>query len=71
MQSGYFLLFIAFFREIAAAALIYTSSTQVLSVSIWAFFENANWGMASALSMVASLVTVALMAALSRAPLRV
>ena len=71
MQSGYFLLFIAFFREIAAAGLIYTSSTQVLSVSIWAFFENANWGMASALSMVASLVTVALMAALSRAPLRV
>lgn len=38
LQSGYFLLFIAYFREIAAAALIYTASTQVLSISIWAFF---------------------------------
>ena len=71
LQSGYFLLFIAFFREIAAAALIYTSNTQVLSVSIWTYFENANWGMASALSMIASLVTVALMTAMSRASLRV
>jgi iron(III) transport system permease protein len=70
LQSGYFLLFIAYFREIAAAALIYTSSTQVLSISIWAFFENANWGVASALSIVTTLLTVALMAAVMRAPLR-
>ena len=70
LQSGYFLLFMASFREIAAAALIYTASTQVLSISIWAFFENANWGAASALSVVASLVTVALMAAMTRSPLR-
>jgi iron(III) transport system permease protein len=71
LQSGYFLLFIAYFREIAAAALIYTASTQVLSISIWAFFENANWGVASALSIVTTIVTVALMAALGRASLRV
>ena len=71
LQSGYFLLFIAYFREIAAAALLYTSSTQVLSISIWAFFENANWGVASALSIVATLITVALMALVMRAPLRV
>ena len=71
LQSGYFLLFIAYFREIAAAALIYTASTQVLSISIWAFFENANWGVASALSIVATIVTVALMAAVMRAPLKV
>lgn len=70
LQSAYFLLFIAYFREIAAAALIYTSSTQVLSVSIWAFFENANWGVASALSIVTSVITVALMVAVMRAPLR-
>ena len=70
LQSGYFLLFIAYFREIAAAALIYTSSTQVLSISIWAFFENANWGVASALSIVTSVITVALMVAVMRAPLR-
>ncbi|MGA3399507.1 MAG: hypothetical protein ABSC95_09830, partial [Acetobacteraceae bacterium] len=66
----YFLLFIAYFREIAAAALIYTSSTQVLSISIWAFFENANWGVASALSIITSVITVALMVAVMRAPLR-
>ncbi|MFI4980466.1 MAG: ABC transporter permease [Nevskiales bacterium] len=70
LQSAYFLLFIAYFREIAAAALIYTASTQVLSISIWAFFENANWGVASALSLIATLITVALMAAVMRAPLR-
>ena len=70
LQSGYFLLFIAYFREIAAAALIYTASTQVLSISIWAFFENANWGVASALSIVTTIMTVALMAAVARASLR-
>ncbi len=71
LQSGYFLLFIAYFREIAAAALIYTASTQVLSISIWAFFENANWGVASALSIVATVITVSLMAMVMRAPLKV
>ncbi len=71
LQSGYFLLFIAYFREIAAAALLYTASTQVLSISIWAFFENANWGVASALSIVATVITVTLMATVMRAPLKV
>jgi iron(III) transport system permease protein len=71
LQSGYFLLFIAYFREIAAAALLYTASTQVLSISIWAFFENANWGVASALSIVTTIITVALMATVMRAPLKV
>jgi len=71
LQSGYFLLFIAYFREVAAAALIYTASTQVLSISIWAFFENANWGVASALSIVTTVITVTLMATVMRAPLKV
>jgi iron(III) transport system permease protein len=70
LQSGYFLLFIAYFREIAAAALIYTASTQVLSISVWAFFENANWGVASALSIITTVITVTLMAAVMRAPLK-
>ena len=70
LQSGYFLLFIAYFREIAAAALLYTAQTQVLSISIWAFFENSNWGVASALSVLTSVITVALMAAVMRAPLK-
>jgi iron(III) transport system permease protein len=70
LQSGYFLLFIAYFREIAAAALIYTSKTEVLSISIWSFFENANWGVASALSVVTTVITVSLMVAMTRAPLK-
>jgi iron(III) transport system permease protein len=70
LQSGYFLLFIAYFREIAAAALIYTSHTQVLSISVWAYFENANWGVASALSIVTTLITVTLMTVLMRGSLR-
>ena len=70
LQSGYFLLFIAYFREIAAAALIYTSKTEVLSISIWSFFENANWGVASALSVVTTAITVSLMVAMTRAPLK-
>jgi iron(III) transport system permease protein len=70
LQSGYFLLFIAYFREIAAAALLYTSKTEVLSISIWSFFENANWGVASALSVVTTVITVSLMVAMTRAPLK-
>ena len=70
LQSTYFLLFIAYFREIAAAALLYTSRTQVLSISIWAYFENANWGVASALSVVTTVITVALMSFVARASLR-
>ena len=57
-------------RGHAAAALLYTAQTQVLSISIWAFFENANWGAASALSVIATIVTVGMMALVMRAPLR-
>ena len=71
LQSGYFLLFIAYFREIAAAALLYTASTQVLSISIWAYFDNSNWGAASALSVVTTIITVAVMGAAMRAPMKV
>ena len=61
LQSGYFLLFMAFFREISATILIFTASTSVLSVSIWSYFEQADWGMASALSIVAMIMMVAIM----------
>ena len=61
LQSGYFLLFMAFFREISATILIFTASTSVLSVSIWSYFEQADWGMASALSIVAMVMMVAIM----------
>lgn len=53
LQGAYFLLFMAFFREIASAVLLYTASSNVLSTAIWSSFEQANWGLASALSLVA------------------
>ena len=56
LQGAYFLLFMAFFREIASAVLLYTASTSVLSTSIWSFFEQANWGLASSLSLVGMVV---------------
>lgn len=65
VQGAYFLLFMAFFREISAAILLYTAATSVISISIWSFFEQANWGMASALSVVATLIIFLAMAAIS------
>ena len=56
LQGAYFLLFMAFFREIASAVLLYTASTSVLSTSIWSSFEQANWSLACALSLVGMLV---------------
>ncbi len=64
LQSSYFLLFMAFFREISATILIFTASTSVLSVSIWSAFEQANWGLASALSILAMVFMVAMMSLL-------
>lgn len=64
LQSGYFLLFMAFFREISATILIFTASTSVLSVSIWSYFEQADWGMASALSIMAMFMMFAIMTAM-------
>jgi iron(III) transport system permease protein len=64
LQSSYFLLFMAFFREISATILIFTASTSVLSVSIWSSFEQANWGLASALSILAMILMVAMMSVL-------
>ena len=46
--------------------LLYTSQTALISISIWTFFENANWGNASALSVVSTLIIVAVMAFVSR-----
>jgi iron(III) transport system permease protein len=54
----------AFFREISATILIFTASTSVLSVSIWSYFEQADWGMASALSIMAMFMMFAIMTAM-------
>ena len=61
VQSAFFLLFMAFFREISAVILLFTASTMVVSVSIFAFFDQANWGLASALSVVATLIIFVVM----------
>jgi len=36
----------------------------VLSVSIWSYFEQADWGMASALSILAMVLMLGIMSAL-------
>ena len=64
LQGAYFLLFMAFFREIASAVLLYTAATTVISTSIWSFFEQANWGQASAMSLLGMVVVLAFMALL-------
>ena len=58
LQSAALLLFVSFLREISAAALLYTPSTQVLSISIWTAFENANWGRASVLSLLVIVIVL-------------
>lgn len=64
LRGAYFLLFMAFFREIASAVLLYTAASNVLSTSIWSFFEQANWGLASSLSLVGMIVVFIFMALL-------
>jgi iron(III) transport system permease protein len=64
LRGAYFLLFMAFFREIASAVLLYTAASNVLSTSIWSFFEQANWGLASSLSLVGMVVVFIFMALL-------
>ena len=66
VQGAYFLLFMAFFREISSAILLYTAATSLISIQIWSFFEQANWGLASALSVMATLVIFVAMALISR-----
>lgn len=66
VQGAYFLLFMAFFREISSAILIYSVNTAVISISIWSFFEQANWGLASALAVVATLIIFVAMALIMR-----
>jgi iron(III) transport system permease protein len=61
LQGAYFLLFMAFFREIASAVLLYTASSSVLSTSIWSSFEQANWSLACALSLIGMLVVFVFM----------
>ena len=46
---------------LGTAVLLYTAATSVLSTSIWSYFEQANWAMASALSLVAMIVVLVFM----------
>ena len=44
--------------------LLYTAASNVLSTSIWSFFEQANWGLASSLSLIGMIVVFAFMSLL-------
>lgn len=61
VQGAVFLLFMAFFREISSAILLFTGSTMVIAVSIFQFFDQANWGLASALSVIATVIIFVVM----------
>lgn len=61
VQGAVFLLFMAFFREISSAILLFTGSTMVIAVSIFQFFDQANWGLASALSVIATIIIFVVM----------
>ena len=50
--SGWLLLFVAFFRELSSAVLLYTHGNEVLSVAIWDLHQNGNLGMLSALAII-------------------
>ena len=61
VQGAFFLLCMAFFREISSAVLLFTASTTVISVSIFGYFEVAAWGVASALSVIATVIIFVVM----------
>lgn len=56
LVSGWLLLFVAFFRELSSAVLLYTHGNEVLSVAIWDLHQNGNLGMLSALAILMLLV---------------
>ncbi len=56
MVSGWLLLFVAFFRELSSAVLLYTHGNEVLSVAIWDLHQNGNLGMLSALAILMLIV---------------
>lgn len=66
LQSGSLLLFVTFLREMSASALLFTPSTQILSISIWQSFEHANWARASVLSLLVIAIVLAVSAVVSR-----
>ena len=50
--SGWLILFVAFFRELSSAILLYTPGNEVISVLIWDLYQNGNFGLMAALAMV-------------------
>ena len=60
LVSGWLLLFVAFFRELSSAVLLYTHGNEVLSVAIWDLHQNGNLGMLSALAILMLIVVYAM-----------
>ena len=67
MISGWLLLFVAFFRELSSAVLLYTNGNEVLSVAIWDLSQNGNLGMLSALAILMLIVVYGLFFAIQSA----
>jgi iron(III) transport system permease protein len=51
-MSGWLLLFVAFFRELSSAILLYTPGNEVVSIVIWDLYQNGNFGLMAALAMI-------------------
>ena len=56
VHGAVFLLSMALLRDISSAILLFSGSTRVIAVSIFQFFDQANWGLASALSVIATII---------------
>jgi iron(III) transport system permease protein len=59
MVTGWLLLFVAFFRELSTAVLLYSHGNEVLSVVIWDLHQNGNLGALSALAVMMLVVVYA------------
>lgn len=66
MLSGWLLLFIAFFRELSSAVLLYTHGNEVVSVALWDLHQNGNLGYVSALAIIALTLIYAIFAVAHR-----
>lgn len=62
MLSAWLLLFVAFFRELSSAVLLYTHGNEVVSVVIWDLHQNGNLGYVSALAIIALALIYAIFA---------
>lgn len=61
LLATYVILFVDFFKELSSAILLYTHGNEVISVAIWDLYDASEWGMASALALMALVVVYGLL----------